>query len=276
LSLKRESTAMIDIDETRSNIPLIGIAALVAVAAFGGWYYWHAHQVPPAPAPVAVETPPTPVAEDVIQHPVAMASPDASKPPLPSLNESDAAFNEALRDATQSSGAPAWVAEGIIRHLVVTVDNLPRQKIAVEKRPLAAIPGPFLADGDELRATIDPNNFKRYSPLVSAIEKVDMPRIVAVYVRFYPLFQQAYQDLGYPNGYFNDRLVQVIDNLLATPQVTGPIELVRPNVLYLYVDPALEARSAGQKLLLRMGPDNAAAIKARLTELRAALVTAAP
>jgi len=268
---------MIDLDEPRSNIPLIGVAVVLAVAAFGGWYYWHTHRAPLPQAPLPVETAPAPaVAEDVIQHPVDAAAPDASKPPLPPLNDSDAAFNEALRDATQSSGAPAWVTESIIRHLVVTVDNLPRQKVAVEKRPLAAIPGPFLADGDELRATINPDNFKRYSALVSAIDKVDMQRIVAVYVRFYPLFQQAYQDLGYPNGYFNDRLVQVIDNLLATPQVTGPIELVRPNVLYLYADPALEARSAGQKLLLRMGPDNAAALKTRLSELRAALVTASP
>ena len=71
------------------------------------------------------------------------------------------------------------------------------------------------------------------------------------------------------------RLVQVIDSLLATPQVGAPIELTRPNVMYTFADPALEARPAGQKLLLRMGPDNAAAIKAKLTELRA-IVTAAP
>jgi len=45
--------------------------------------------------------------------------------------------------------------------------------------------------------------------------------------------------------------------------------------MYTYADPALEARPSGQKLLMRMGPDNAAAIKAKLMELRA-LITAAP
>jgi hypothetical protein len=79
--------------------------------------------------------------------------------------------------------------------------------------------------------------------------------------------------LGYPNGYFNDRLVEVIDNLLATPESKGPIELVRPNVMYVYADPALEARSAGQKLLIRMGPENAKAIKAKLSELRAVIAS---
>jgi hypothetical protein len=122
---------------------------------------------------------------------------------------------------------------------------------------------------------LNPQNFARYQPMVAVIGKLDMRQLAAVYIRFYPLFQQAYQDLGYPNGYFNDRLVQVIDILLATPQPTGPIALVRPNVMYVFADPALEARPAGQKLLIRMGPDNAAVIKTKLGELRAA-VTAAP
>ena len=105
------------------------------------------------------------------------------------------------------------------------------------------------------------------------ISQLDAKQLGALYIHYYPLFQQSYQNLGYPNGYFNDRLVEVIDNLLATPEPKGPIELVRPNVMYTYADPALESRSAGQKLLIRMGPENAKAIKAKLTELRA-LITA--
>jgi len=38
-------------------------------------------------------------------------------------------------------------------------------------------------------------------------EKVDAKAFMAVYTRFYPLLQQAYRELGYPKGYFNDRLV---------------------------------------------------------------------
>jgi len=90
-------------------------------------------------------------------------------------------------------------------------------------------------------------------------------------VRFYPLFQQAYRELGYPDGYFNDRLVVVIDHLLATPDVPQPVALRQPNVMYEYADPALESRSAGQKLLIRSGPANETAIKAKLREIRAAL-----
>ena len=66
------------------------------------------------------------------------------------------------------------------------------------------------------------------------------------YRHFYPLFQQAYVDLGYPDGYFNDRLVEVIDHLLATPDVAGPIKLTQPSVFYQYADPSIEERSAGR------------------------------
>jgi len=108
------------------------------------------------------------------------------------------------------------------------------------------------------------------------VSQLDAKQLGALYIRYYPLFQQSYQNLGYPNGYFNDRLVEVIDNLLETPDPKGSIDLVRPNVMYIYANPALESRSAGQKLLMRMGPENAKAIKAKLTELRAVIVAEPP
>jgi hypothetical protein len=76
-----------------------------------------------------------------------------------------------------------------------------------------------------------------------------------VYVHFYPLFQSAYEQLGYQNAYFNDRLVFVLDHLLATPNPPDPILLAQPAVLYTYADPSLEKLSAGQKVLLRIGQD---------------------
>jgi hypothetical protein len=69
-------------------------------------------------------------------------------------------------------------------------------------------------------------------------------------------------------------LVEVIDHLLQTPDIRGPIELKQGRVFYEYADPALEARSAGQKLLLRMGTQNASVIKGKLKELRIYVTTA--
>jgi hypothetical protein len=86
------------------------------------------------------------------------------------------------------------------------------------------------------------------------------------------LFQQAYEDLGNPGKSFDTRLVEVIEHLLATPNVRDEIRLVQPSVLYRYADDRLEKLSAGQKLLIRMGPENAAALKAKLREIQAELL----
>jgi hypothetical protein len=264
------------IDNPMLNKPAIGVAIAVVLAAVGGWFYWHSHKALPD-VPVSVQSPvPAPAPEDRIEHPVPAAQSGPLQGPLPDLGDSDKAMSDALGAAAGGAAIlPYLVPESIIRHIVVTVDNLPRQKVTVAKRPVTPATGTFIADGDELHATLDSRNFGRYQPMVGVLREVDMQRIASVYLRFYPLFQKAYQDLGYPNGYFNDRLVQVIDVLLATPQITGPVELVRPNVMYLFADPKLESRPAGQKVLIRMGPDNAAAVKAKLMELRA-IITAAP
>jgi hypothetical protein len=257
------------------NKPVIGVAVAVVVVAAGTWYFLQSRRAELARAPEAAQTPPpAQPPEPAIQHPLPAGQASA---PLPSLADSDAPFSDALGQLAGLAAVKDYVLpQNIIRHLVVTIDNLPRQKVAVQKRPTSAVGGSFAANGDEMHATLDARNFARYQPMVAVIAKLDMRQVAAVYIRFYPLFQQAYQDLGYPNGYFNDRLVQVIDSLSATPQPTGPIALVRPNVMYVFADPTLESRPAGQKLLIRMGPDNAAVIKTKLNELRAAITAAPP
>jgi hypothetical protein len=260
------------------NKPLIGVAAAVLLIAVGGFFYMRAHR--PLEEPVMATPPPADAAasaaEDVIQHPLPSAEEAASSVPLPELGASDSDVRDALSQLLGSQAVMSFLKnENIVRNLVVTIDNLPRQKLALDKRPTTPIAGSFKASGDELHASLDAQNYERYKPMVAVIDKLDMRKLARVYIHWYPLLQQAYQNLGYPNGYFNDRLVQVIDSLLATPQPTGPLELVRPNVMYTFADPALEALPSGQKLLLRMGPDNAAIVKNKLRELRT-LVTAAP
>jgi hypothetical protein len=259
------------------NKPIVGVAALIFLLAAGGVYYLRSRNAA-VPNVAEVPAPAMPAAEEpAIAHPLPEGSGNAgASAPLPDMANSDPPLRDALAQLTGADAVKDYLApEDLIRRIVVTIDNIPRQKIAVDKRPIQPIPGSFAADGDELHATLDQRNFERYKPLVAVISKLDMQQLGAVYIRFYPLFQQSYQNLGYPTGYFNDRLVEVIDAMLATPEPTGPIQLERPNVMYTFADPALEARPAGQKLLIRMGPQNARVIKAKLTELRA-VITAGP
>ncbi|MEO7208994.1 MAG: DUF3014 domain-containing protein [Steroidobacteraceae bacterium] len=255
------------------NKPVVGVAALVFVLAAVGVYYLRSRNQPlpvASSAPAAVAPSST---EPGIAHPLPAGTGNAAAAaPLPELVDSDAPLREALGQISSADAVKDFlVPQDLVRKIVVTIDNLPRQKVAVDKRPANPAAGSFVANGDELHATLDQRNFDRYKPMVAVVSKLDAKQLAALYVHYYPLFQESYQNLGYPNGYFNDRLVEVIDNLLATPEPKGPIELVRPNVMYTYADPALEGRTAGQKLLIRMGPENAKAIKAKLTELRAVI-----
>src|SRR5258707_7831828 len=118
--------------------------------------------------------------------------------------------------------------------------------------PFKAVPGTLHTAGEAGSPALAADNAARYTPYVRAFEAVDSKKLAAAYTRYYPLFQQSYVEQGYPTRYFNDRLFEVIDHLLATPDIKGPIALAQPKVLYEYADPQLEHLSAGQKAMLRM------------------------
>lgn len=259
-----------------SDKPIIWGAAAVVIAG-GTALYLYAHRArppsPPASAPQVISEPENPpvASAPVIEHPVPEGT--AGSGPTPPLDQSDQSFHAAL---TALPGAQAaeklLVPDNIIRNIVVTVDNLSKKKVAPDKRPLKATSGQFITRGTGDQLTISPENYARYQPFIDVVKTVDTDQLVQMYYHFYPLFQTAFDDLGYQDAYFNDRVIGLIDHLLATPDVTGPVALVQPNVMYLYADPSLEALSAGQKTLIRMGPKNEALIKDRLKDLKAKLL----
>lgn len=256
---------------------ILWVLAAVLLAGLGTYFYYQRKDTTPEqPQEIPVQEPGEEAAgEERIEHPVPEAPPEAA--PLPTLKESDPAVRDALVGVLgEEPIAQYLVPQEVIRRFVVTVDNLSRKKVAVDLRPVKTVPGEFVASGDGESAVLDAKNYARYNPLIRIVQAADAKQLAVAYRRFYPLFQESYQNLGYPSAYFNDRLVEVIDHLLETPDVKGPIKLVQPRVYYQFADPALESRSAGQKLLIRMGSENAAVIKAKLKELRAEVAKAPP
>lgn len=261
-----------DSEERFRKTAIWGSAAIVAAIAIGAFVYYryYAHPAPP-PQAAAPAGPAPQVAPPAIEHPVPEAGADAK--PLPALNDSDAEVRNSLVGLFGPKPTEAFLnPENIVRHVVATVDNLARNKVAVELRPIKPTPGGTIVASQGEVTTLSAANYDRYAPFIKVVQMADPRTAAAVYFRLYPLFQQAYEDLGYPGMYFNDRLVQVIDELLQTPDVKGPIKLVQPKVFYEYADPELEKLPAGQKLLLRMGSANAAVVKGKLRELRAEIV----
>jgi hypothetical protein len=253
------------------------VPLVVVVVAAGAYLSWTLRP-PTQPAvqpPPHGEAPPAPQAqpEPAIRHPIEDAQPATKEPvaaaSLPSLDDADKAVEDELAGLVGRAPLDQFLIPGrFIRRVVATVDNLPRSKAPQNMWPAKPAGGRFVTTGEKGDVFLSPENYRRYDPALRFMEAVDTGKLVALYVRFYPLFQQAYTELGYPNKYFNDRLVEVIDHLLATPEAKGPIKLRKPWVMYEFADPALEARSAGQKTLIRMGPENAARVKAKLRAIR--------
>src|SRR5262249_49264959 len=117
------------------------------------------------------------------------------------------------------------------------------------------------------RVYLDLKNYARYDPVANVIASLDPHGTVALYRKLQPLYDDAYRDLGHPDGHFDDALVRAIPTLLATPVLEGDVELTPKVVTYAFADPKLEALSPAQKHFLRMGPRNVKLIQRQLRAL---------
>ena len=244
---------------------------------------------PPDDAPARAPEPAEAVASGP-QNPVdAIARPDAT---LPALSDADAQVTSALNQLLGAGPVTSFLnIDGFVRRAVATVDNLTRQQAPSRMWPLHPTPGRFTVQpgtqgGEKGEQTIDAANAGRYAAVIAFGNAVDVQSAAKLYARFYPLFQQAYEELGYPGRYFNDRLVAVIDHLIAAPEPQGPVrvkltevkgEYDAPNpwTRYEYVDPALESMTSGQKMMVRVGLANERRLKAKLAAFRAQIVAGA-
>lgn len=193
--------------------------------------------------------------------------------PLPALDRSDGFMRSILRRIFSSGVLEDWLRdERIVERLVVTINSMDGPAISLRFWPVQHIEGlPTIErEGDTLRWS--EVNTERYRPLIEILRSTDPEEVAQVYFHSYPLFQQAYDSLGLEDAHFNDRLVEIVDHLLGAPEVEPGFEVKQPKVLYEFADPALEAESWGRKLLMRMGPDNAAVVKDWLRTLRRELV----
>lgn len=193
--------------------------------------------------------------------------------PMPAVEASDSPILDALLAlASRDRLAQFLNLQDYARRFVVTVDNLPRQLVPAQWSALRPVPGQLAVAADHERITLQAENFARYDAFVTFAESLDPKAAARVYLRFYPLLQEQYRALGYPHGHLNDRVVAAIDDMLTAPEVSGPIRLVQPRVQYRFDDPLLESLSAGRKVMIRVGPENAARLKKVLRALRAEIV----
>jgi len=253
------------------------LLVVVAVAA-AGW--WLLRPQAPEPASNAVTTAAPEPGRPAEAAPAAPASPahpldpaDLADAAIPTLADSDAAAWDALAGLVQDASVlEVLLRDHLVQRLVVHIDNLTEPRIATRALAMRAVPGTLAVEDDGTSLRLAAANAQRYDPYVRAFAQSDPQRLVAVYRRFYPLFQQAYAELGRPDAYFNDRLVEVIDHLLQAPEPVEPPRL-EPGTQgrFRFADPALESLSVGQKALVRLSPEQRGEVKRQLRAIRGAL-----
>ena len=260
----------------------LGLGSVLVLIAVGA-YLWlrQAQQLPPA-TPAASpprSAAPTPIAppKPAISHPIELPPGITDLPPAGQARDF---IRDRLTELLGAKNVKTYILlDDFVRRVVATVDNLARSLAPPKVWPIQQTPGRFTVETGGDGTFIGAKNDARYAPFVALVESVDSRRAVALYQRLYPLFQGAYEGIGYPGKYFNDRLVEVIDLLLKTPEpagrvkvelpeIRGPLKPTHPWLLYRYADPALEDLSGGQKILLRVGRENEKRLKLKLAEIR--------
>lgn len=234
----------------------------------------------------AVGPPATAVAPELAPAPAASQAPPSTSPDIPAsavLQASGVAG--ALVDLLGTEAVAAVVqADDFPHRFVVTVDNLDRGTAPASRWPINPATDRFMVEERDGRTFIHPDNDFRYTAMVLLAERVNVKAAVDLYVRMLPLLQAAYEDIGFPRQTFHARLISVLDHLLAAPdvprplevqltEVQGPVPPTRPWVRYEFSDPMLEQASAGQKILVRVGPVNHRRLKAVLARFRRELAS---
>ena len=187
---------------------------------------------------------------------------------LPTLTDSDPFVFETLQTLQNGMALVNLLAEDqIVRKFVVFVENISRGEF-----PQTGLP--YKGLGQEMPVNeIDDNLFvmdqvahSRFDQVVSTFVETDTDSAVIIYHMLSPLFQQAYAEIGFRNVSFDETLRAAINNVLRTTNMEGPYQLVKPSVMYLYADSSVENLAEVHKQLLRIGPDNTSALKAKLRE----------
>lgn len=280
------------------------IAAILIVLAAAGYFYFDANRQAEPAAVVSSDIPdpepepepkpsnePDPVPSEQSSEqstigqldPAITAETEMDEIPLPMLSESDPLVLENLNEMLGSPAVIRYVvSDNVISRIVATVDTLGTRQIPAVVQVINGPATAFAAtpdsqpdriisneEGDSIpQFIINPATYERYTPYVELFEAVDSAQWVNLYRQYEPLLLEAYRQMGYSEGSFNERLLVIIDELLATPTASDPVHLNKPEAYYFFTDPELEALTAGQKIMLRMGSGNAARVKVKMEEIR--------
>jgi hypothetical protein len=197
---------------------------------------------------------------------------DAVPITLPPLDQSDGVVADLVRKLSSHPQVAAWLTtNGLIRNFTVVVSNIAEGKTPAKFLPPLRLRAPFRVVERNGQIYADSRNDERYTPLADAVASIDAKGSASLYATVKPRIEDANRELGQPDGSFDRTLERAIVLLLETPVRGGQTRLQLHGIGYAFADPAEEGLTAAQKQLLRMGPENARIVQAKLREIALAL-----
>jgi hypothetical protein len=262
------------------NVAQVGlIAILIGVAIAGGLLLTNSlppDDLAPAPAPASQPEASPPAEVETLAEPEQTPAPETkpepapepARPPLPSLQESDSTVRDALADVPLgTAGQQFLLPSNIIERTTSVVYLLAEGEVPYKLLPIARPKAAYPVSDDGLQVTAAPEGHARYGTLAAWIQSLDIGSLLAAVDWLLPLFREAWSFYGESESSFDQAVLSALDLIIYTPEVeTSDARLFRKEAVWLYEDPTLEALPPIQKQLLRMGPANAATIKAKARE----------
>ena len=248
-------------DQNRPPIlPIAIIGGLVILGVLIGAWWMSRRSAPTMPAAKAVTS---------TEAPITTTPPT----PLPPLDQMDSMMRSLLGALSNHPEVAKWLAtDGLVKQLAMAIDAAAQGKTPARNFKVVAPASPFATARRNNRRAIDPASYKRYDSLVGAVTSMDASEVAKVYKTIKPRLNEAYRNAGHPDGDVDRAVQAALDTLLETPVVQDPVAVVEgKGALWIFGDSRLEALTASQKQLLRMGPQNVDAMLVWLRALKAGL-----
>jgi len=250
----------------RSRRRIVWAATVLVLAVVGvgsAWLWRRSHR---APSPGATPT---------VSTDVPSATPSTPAEEMLDLPELDASDEVVRRVVSGLSARPQWaswlVSDDLVRRFVLAVVSVADGRSPAEHLPFLAPEDPFTVRESGEGMVVDPQSYHRYDVVAATVASLDTQGVAKLFRQLHPLMEDAYRELGLPNRSFDDAVRQAFAQVLDTKVPAPPVAVEPDGGLWAYRAPDVEGLTPAQKNLVRMGPDNAALVQAKLRELADAM-----
>lgn len=199
--------------------------------------------------------------------------PEATQPKTPgALSPDDDSIRKMVTKFSKNQEVARWLGtEHLLGKFVAVIELISRGESPGKLLHFMEPEGKFAVIERGEEEFLDPSSYRRYNLVAKAFASLDAQKCAALIQGLSPHLEAKYREMAKPGENFRTALTRAMVELLRVPAVEQEIPLERISVTLKIAIPELEAMSAAQKHLFRMGPVNIIRIQTKLLEIGRAL-----